>query len=125
MSLRSTFIALAFIVAFCGAGLYLLNSALSREAQIRDAELGFAEAHRDEIAAANTRLNAEELTTTSASVDEPLEATPDASEEPLSLDAWYASAGTSEGPADTTPEDKSYLINDTEPYSDGEPITDF
>ena len=52
MSLRSTFIALAVIIALCGGGLYLLNNAFSRESQIRDSELGFAATHSDEIASA-------------------------------------------------------------------------
>lgn len=122
MSLRSTFIALALIIALCGGGLYLLNSAFSREAQIRDAELGFAETHRDEIASANARLNAEQGSDETEYREETETAPADEGEEPLGLDAWYADAGSSDGPAEPTPEDYSYLVNDTEPYSDAEPI---
>ena len=122
MSLRSTFIALGLIIALCGAGLYLLNNAFSREAQMRDAELGFAEAHSDEIAAANARLNAKRDSDEDEYYEEMETAPADEGEEPLSLDSWYAGAGSSDGPADTTPEDYSYLVNDTEPYSDAEPI---
>ncbi|MGE5953400.1 MAG: hypothetical protein ACM308_07280 [Qipengyuania vulgaris] len=119
MSLRSTFIALAVIIALCGGGLYLLNNAFSREAQIRDAELGFAANHGNEIAAANARLNTRQ---DSGYYEEAETAPAYEGEEPLSLDSWYADAGSSSGPADTTPEDKDYLVNDTEPYSDAEPI---
>lgn len=122
MSLRSTFIALAIIIALCGGGLYLLNNAFSREAQIRNAELGFAETHSEEIASANARLNARRDSDDSEYREETETAPADEGEEPLSLDAWYASAGSSSGPAEPTPEDKSYLINDAEPFSDAEPI---
>ena len=40
----------------------------------------------------------------------------------LSLDDWYAEAGSGGGPVDVSPDDKSHLINDAEPTSDGEPI---
>ena len=122
MSLRSTFIALTLIIALCGGSLYLLNNVFSREAQMRDAELGFAETHRDEIAAANAKLNARRDSDETELHEEAETAPADEGEEPLSLDSWYAGAGSSSGPADTTPEDYSYLINDTEPYSDAEPV---
>ena len=122
MSLRSTFIALGLIIALCGGGLYLLNNAFSREAQMRDAELGFVETHKEEIAAANARLNATRDSDETEYYEETETAPADEGEEPLSLDAWYAGAGSSDGPADTVPEDYSYLVNDTEPYSDAEPI---
>ena len=122
MSLRSTFVALAVIIALCGGGLYLLNNAFSREAQMRNAELGFAETHRDEIAAANAKLNARQHSNETEYLEDTETAPADEGEEPLSLDAWYAGAGSSSGPADTAPEDYSYLVNDTEPYSDAEPI---
>ena len=122
MSPRSTLIALGFIIVLCGGGLYLLHNAFSREAQIREAELGFAATHRDEIVAANARLNAEQGSDETTYYDEAETAPADEGEEPLSLDSWYAGAGSSSGPADTTPEDYSYLVNDTEPYSDAEPI---
>ena len=122
MSLRSTLIALGLIVVLCGGGLYLLNNAFSREAQIREAELAFSAAHQDEIAAANARLNARQGSEETDSYDEAETAPADEGEEPLSLDSWYAGAASSSGPADTAPEDYSYLVNDTEPYSDAEPI---
>ena len=122
MSLRSTFIALGLIIALCGGGLYLLNNAFSREAQMRDAELGFVETHKEEIAAANARLNATRDSDETEYYEETETAPADEGEEPLSLDSWYAGADSSDGPADTVPEDYSYLVNDTEPYSDAEPI---
>ena len=122
MSLRSTLIALCLIVVLCGGGLYLLNNAFSREAQIREAELGFSATHQDEIAAANARLNARQGSDETDYYDEAETAPADEGEEPLSLDTWYAGAALSSGPADTAPEDYSYLVNDTEPYSDAEPI---
>ena len=126
MNLRSTLIGMFLIVALCGGSLYALQSYFSRESQMRNAERAFLTSHEAE--AAPRRTSAKTSTTTPAQVswDEPkteaAAAEAPADEQPLTLDAWYASAGSNEGPIDPTPVDNSYLINTAEPYSDGEPM---
>jgi len=121
MSLRSVLIGLALITALCGGGLYMLQSHFGREAQMRDAERTFLTGHaaggaRDGIAAPPPSPSRGDT----ASV--PAEPAALRNEEPLTLDSWYADAGSNEGPADTDPEDKSYLINDAQPLVSAEPI---
>ncbi|MBY6015470.1 hypothetical protein KUV75_11235 [Qipengyuania gaetbuli] len=38
------------------------------------------------------------------------------------LDSWYSEAGSLDAPAETTPEDQSWLVNDTEPLVSTDPI---
>ena len=38
------------------------------------------------------------------------------------LDSWYSEAGNLDAPAETTPEDQSWLVNDTEPLVSTDPI---
>ncbi|EDL49094.1 hypothetical protein [Erythrobacter sp. SD-21] len=127
MNLRSTLIGMFLIVALCGGSLYALQSYFSRESQMRNAERAFLTSH--EAGAAAPSASEKALPTPpppEVSWDEPeievaaVEAPGD--EQPLTLDAWYASAGSSEGPVDPTPVDNDYLIDTAEPYSDGAPI---
>ena len=113
MSLRSTFVGLALIIALCGASLYLMKSYFGRDAQMRDAERNFLSEH-----AAGPAISSEASPAWSEAAAG-REGTP--GQEPLTLDNWYADAGADEGPIDTTPEDKSYLINDAQPLVDTEP----
>ncbi|QZD90642.1 hypothetical protein K3148_04405 [Qipengyuania aurantiaca] len=126
MNLRSTLIGMFLIVALCGGSLYALQSYFSRESQMRNAERAFLTSH--EAKAAPPRAAPKTSTPQPAQVswDLPEDTVAGvetaADDQPLTLDAWYASAGSNEGPVDPTPVDKSYLINTAEPYSDGEPI---
>ena len=125
MNLRSTLIGMFLIVALCGGSLYALQSYFSRESQMRNAERAFLTSHEAE--AAPPRAAAKTSAPPPAvSWDQPEDTVAGvetaADEQPLTLDAWYASAGSNEGPVDPTPVDNSYLINTAEPYSDGEPI---
>ena len=122
MSPRSTLLALGLIVAFCAAGLYGVNAFFGREAEMRSAERDFRIANHEAIQARIDRLNAEAnggAIDNSTPWDEDT-ATSEASS--TDLDDWYAAAGSNDGPADVSPEDKSYLINEAEPTSDGKPI---
>ncbi|WP_226699850.1 hypothetical protein [Qipengyuania gaetbuli] len=38
------------------------------------------------------------------------------------LDSWYSEAGSLDAPAETTPEDQSWLVNDTEPLVSTDPV---
>lgn len=38
------------------------------------------------------------------------------------LDSWYSEAGSLDAPTETTPEDQSWLVNDTEPLVSTDPI---
>ncbi len=117
MSLRSTFIGLALIIALCGGGLYVLQSYFGREAQMRSSERTFLTKH-----AAGSAV--QDLTSSKASMalgDAPTDTASPSPDEPITLDSWYADAGVNEGPVDTAPEDKSYLINDAKPLVDTEP----
>lgn len=122
MSLRSTLTAVFLLVALCGGGLYMAHSIFSRDAQMRQAEVDFATEHRDEIEAAAARFESSRETAAQASWEAGGDLGNELEEEPLSLDDWYADAGSSSEPFDPAPEDKSYLVNDAEPYSDAEPI---
>ena len=125
MNLRSTVIGMFIIVALCGGSLYALQSYFSRESQMRNAERAFLTSHEaeaappsavPETASPQPEVSWDESETEVAAVEAP------ANEQPLTLDTWYASAGSSEGPVDPEPVDNSYLINTAEPSSDGEPI---
>ncbi len=121
MSLRSTLTALFVIVALCGGGLYLAFSIFSRDSQMRQAEVDFATVHSDEIAAARAQFEASRVDEPETFVDPGEDLTGWEEEGAPDLDDWYAAAGSSDEPFDPAPEDKSYLINDTEPFSDAEP----
>ncbi|MBX7541342.1 hypothetical protein [Qipengyuania sphaerica] len=109
MKLRTTIIAMFVLIAICGGALYAMQSYFSRDSQMRDAELAFRDTHADEIAANRAALNRK--------VPREDEVQPVVEgEEPLTLDDWYADAGSSTEPFDPTPEDNSYLINTAEPF---------
>ena len=38
------------------------------------------------------------------------------------LDSWYSEAGSLDAPVEPTPEDQSWLVNDTEPLVSTEPV---
>lgn len=118
MSLRSVFIGLALLTALCGGGLYVLQSHFGRETQMRDAERAFLTGH----AAPDSIVATDPSPSRGDSASVPAEPAALRNEEPLTLDSWYADAGSNEGPADTDPEDKSYLINDAQPLVSAEPI---
>ena len=126
MNLRSTLIGMFLIVALCGGSLYALQSYFSRESQMRNAERAFLTSHEAEAAPPRTAPKTSTPPPPAVSWDQPEDTVAGvetaADEQPLTLDAWYASAGSNEGPVDPTPVDNSYLINTAEPYSDGEPI---
>ena len=60
--------------------------------------------------------------TASQSVDPVADYTPAESRQDDDLASWYASAGANDPPADTAPEDKSHLINDTRPLVSTDPL---
>ena len=120
MSLRSTLIGLFVIVALSAGGLFAVKSIFTRDAQMRDAERSFYESNRAEYAAAAANRSGEDETETVWADDGADGGFED--DAPVSLDDWYAAAGSSNEPASADPEDKSFLINDAEPYSDAEPI---
>ena len=116
MSTRTTLIALFALLVFCGGGLYLFTSVLSRDAQMRDAEREFRIANGDRIGRIVSK--AEKLRLAQQQQQ-------DTAEEPASssdLDAWNAEAGTADEVFDPTPEDDTYLIQDAEPTSDAAPV---
>ena len=117
--MRATLAGLLAIVVLCGGGLYALNATLGRDAQMRAAERDFYIANQDTIEAHKARMRAEYEANRALEWGEDDLA---GGEEVSSLDDWYAEAGSNDGPVDVTPEDKSHLINDAEPFSDGEPI---
>lgn len=122
MSLRSTFVALALLLALCGGTLYAVNSYFSRDSQMRRAEQDFATDHRDEIEAARTALQQKRSAEPDAVWSD---AGGDAQGEEIGtpdLSDWYADAGSGDEPFDPVPEDKSHLINDAQPYSEAEPF---
>ncbi|NNC51675.1 MAG: hypothetical protein HKO08_01385 [Erythrobacter sp.] len=134
MSLRTTFIGLGVIVGLCAAMLYGISSYFGREAGMRDAEMAFQDKHGTKRIAPSRQMQSG---TGSSSKSTRPEVQPPAAEEldldswyaesgsegaAPSLESWYASAGSNDGPADTTPTDNSYLINDTEPFSTTDPL---
>ncbi|MBT8427521.1 MAG: hypothetical protein KJO02_05780 [Erythrobacter sp.] len=134
MSLRTTFIGLGVIVGLCAAMLYGISSYFDREAGMRDAEMAFQDKHGTKTLAPSRQMQSG---TGSSSKSTRPEVQPPAAEEldldswyaesgsegaAPSLESWYASAGSNDGPADTTPTDNSYLINDTEPFSTTDPL---
>lgn len=114
MSLRSTFIGIALIIVLGGGGLYVLQSYFGREAQMRSSERTFLAEH----AAGSTVPVSTPSEAPAILGDDPPELARSSPQEPMTLDSWYADAGVAEGPVDTTPEDKSYLINDAKPLID-------
>lgn len=114
MSLRSAFIGIALIIALCGGGLYVLQSYFGREAQMRSSERTFLAEH----GAGFTMPVSTPSEAPAILGDVPPELARSSPQEPISLDSWYADAGATEGPVDTTPEDKGYLINDAKPLID-------
>lgn len=121
MSLRSAFIGLALLTALCGGGLYVLQSHFGRETQMRDAERAFLTGHAGNNAP-DSIVATDPSPSRGGSASVPAEPAALRNEEPLTLDSWYADAGSNEGPADTDPEDKSHLINDAQPLVSAEPI---
>ena len=114
MSLRSTFIGIALIIVLCGGGLYVLQSYFGREAQMRSSERTFLAEHT----AGSTLPGSTPREAPAMLGNVPPELARSSPQEPMTLDSWYADAGVAEGPVDTTPEDKSYLINDAKPLID-------
>lgn len=128
MSLRTTLIGLLVIVGMCAAMLYGISSYFGRDASMRDAEIAFQEKHKADGVAPSRQMESgvsfkpkREKTATAATDDTmDLESWYDgagAGGADADIDSWYAAAGSNEGPADTTPIDNSYLINDTEPFT--------
>ena len=134
MSLRTTFIGLGVIITLCAAMLYGISSYFSREAGMRDAEMAFQDKHGTKALAPSRQMQSG--TGSSSQSTTPVGQPPAEEEldldswyaesstegEASSLDSWYAAAGSNDGPADTTPPDNSYLINDTEPFSTTDPL---
>jgi hypothetical protein len=116
MSLRSAFIGITLIIALCGGGLYVLQSYFGREAQMRSSERTFLAEH----VAGSAVPDSTQSDAPAILGDVPPELARSSPQEPMTLDSWYADAGAAEGPVDTTPEDKSYLINDAKPLIDVE-----
>ena len=115
MSMRATMLGLGMLVLLCGAGVFGVYSYFSRDAQMREAERSYNMLHADRIAAAQAahaaRLRAQQGKTLPRRSAQAAAA----SETDMSLDDWYADAGSQDEPFDPAPEDKSYLINDAAP----------
>ena len=141
MSLRATFIGLFLITGLCAAMLYGVSTYFGRDANMRSAELAFHEKHGTKTLPAGRpmksdasapRRNAAAQTDTSNELDAWYGETGDdggnvapattKGKAMSDLDSWYAAAGSNDGPADTTPPDNSYLVNDTEPFVTTDPL---
>ncbi|UOR16352.1 hypothetical protein [Qipengyuania aquimaris] len=139
--MRATFIGLLVITGLCAAMLYGVSTYFGRDANMRSAELAFHEKHGTKALPAGRpmksdasvpRRNAPEQTDTSNDLDAWYGETADdggngapattSSKDRSDLDSWYAAAGSNDGPADTTPPDNSYLVNDTEPFVTTDPL---
>ena len=117
MSMRASIIGLLVLVAVCGGGLFFFTSYMSRDAQMRDSERDFRIAHSERIA---KTIAAADRTRYADDDSEWVEDGGDIAA-PEELDDWYADSSAS-GPFDPTPEEDDFLIADTEPYSDAQPI---
>jgi hypothetical protein len=134
MSLRTTFIALFFIIGLCAAMLYGVSSYFSRDAGMRSAELAFQDKHQSAEVAPSRIMESGTSRSSNSAASDTTAAQPETAPDldawyagetetaATSLDAWYAAAGASDGPVDTAPRDDSYLINDTEPFVSTDPL---
>ena len=135
MSLRTTFIALFFIIGLCAAMLYGVSSYFSRDAGMRSAELAFQDKHQSAEVAPSRIMESGTSRSSNSAASDPAAVQPETAPDldawyagetsetaATSLDDWYAAAGASDGPVDTAPRDDSYLINDTEPFVSTDPL---
>lgn len=139
--MRATFVGLFLITGLCAAMLYGVSTYFGRDANMRSAEIAFHEKHGTkalpvgrpmESVDSAPRRTAAARTDTSSDLDAWYGETADdggsvtADTGPAAagtdLDSWYAAAGSNDGPADTTPPDNSYLVNDTEPFVTTDPL---
>lgn len=139
--MRATFIGLFVIIGLCAAMLYGISSYFGRDANMRSAELAFQEKHGTKALPAGRTMESGASPVRRAAVkqaDTPIDldawygetadgggaVTPDTDPAAAGtdLDSWYAAAGSNDGPADTTPPDNSYLVNDTEPFVSTDPL---
>ena len=137
MSTRSTLIGLFLVFLVCGALVFGVVAYFGRDADMRSAEIAFREKYgmvSSASVAARPQGPSRQATGPSQSPP-PSQGRDKASSEDMDdwygesssrsgsdLDNWYAAAGASDGPADPTPEDKSYLVNDTQPLVSTDPL---
>ena len=137
MSTRSTLIGLFVVLLVCGALVFGVIAYFGRDADMRSAEIAFRDKYgtvSSATVAARPQGEARQATGPSQSQSASKERDKASSDEMddwygesssksgSDLDNWYAAAGASDGPTDPTPDDKSYLVNDTQPLVSTDPL---